>query len=167
MNLRKAILPTAMAFFVYIIFSGSLSIYDLVTGVIVAFVAGLLFSELLISDTSKSLNILRLGYLLIYSIYYLFVAEVKSHLNVAKIILDPKLPINPAIVRVPYAVSTDYSIVGVANSITNTPGTVVVDLSKEKRLFYVHWINAKYTDPEKCREEISKTFEKFLGKVFD
>jgi len=167
MNLKGALLPALLVFVVYIAFSGSVALYDIITGLIVAVLAGLLFSELLVKAPRKSLEIKRLGYLLVYIAYFFLVAEVKAHLDVIKRILNPKLPINPGIVRVPYRVASDYSIVGVATSITNTPGTVVVDLSKEKGCFYVHWINVRATEPEKCREMISKNFERFLGKVFD
>jgi len=166
MNLKKAILPILMAFVVYIIFSGSATIYDLTTGVIIAVIAGLLFSEILVTKTSKSLSLIRLGYLIKYAVYYFFVAEVLAHWDVIKRILDPKMPINPGIVRVPYEVSTDYAVVGVAGSIINTPGTVVIDLNEEKKLYYVHWIDVATQEPAKCRNAICESFEKYLIKVF-
>jgi multicomponent Na+:H+ antiporter subunit E len=166
MNVKRAILPILMAFAVYIIFSGSVSVYDIVTGIIIAVVAGLLFSEILIAKASKSLNLIRFGYLVKYAFYYFFVAEVLAHLDVIKRILNPKMPINPGIVRVPYEVSTDYAVVGVANSIINTPGTVVIDLDEEKKLYYVHWIDVATQEPAKCRSAICESFEKYLTKVF-
>lgn len=166
MKVRKAILPILMAFVVYIIFSGSISGYDIVTGVIISVVAGLLFSEILITKASKSLDPIRFGYLVKYAFYYFFVAEVSAHLDVIKRILNPKMPINPGIVRVPYEVTTDYAVVGVANSIINTPGTVVIDLDEEKKLYYVHWIDVTTQEPAKCRSAICESFERYLAKVF-
>jgi multicomponent Na+:H+ antiporter subunit E len=166
MNLKRAILPILMAFVVYVIFSGSVSIYDIITGIVISVVAGLLFSELLVTSVSKSLNLKRLGYLIKYAFYYFFVAEYLAHKDVIKRILNPKMPINPGIVRVPYEVSTDYAVVGVANSIINTPGTVVIDLDEEKKLFYVHWIDVTTQEPKECRKAICESFEKYLTKVF-
>jgi multicomponent Na+:H+ antiporter subunit E len=166
MNLKRAVLPILMAFVVYIIFSGSVSIYDIITGIIISAVAGLLFSELLVKTVSKSLSLKRLGYLVKYAFYYFFVAEYLAHKDVIKRILNPKMPINPGIVRVPYEVSTDYAVVGVANSIINTPGTVVIDLDEEKKLFYVHWIDVTTQEPKECRKAICESFEKYLTKVF-
>ncbi|MDQ1281433.1 MAG: multicomponent Na+:H+ antiporter subunit [Thermoproteota archaeon] len=167
MNLKKSIVPIFLAFVVYVVFSGSLSIYDISTGIVVAIVAGLLFSEILVKNVSKSLSLMRLGHLIRYAFYYFFVAEVQAHLDVIKRILNPKMPINPGIVRVPYEVSSDYAIVGVAGSIINTPGTVVIDIDEEKKLYYVHWIDVSTQEPGKCRQAICESFEKYLTKVFD
>jgi multicomponent Na+:H+ antiporter subunit E len=166
MNLKNAILPILVAFVVYIIFSGSVSIYDLMTGVVISVATGLLFSEILVTKASKSLNVIRLGHLIRYAFYYFFVAEVQAHLDVIKRILNPKMPINPGIVRVPYEVSTDYAVVGVAGSIINTPGTVVIDLDQERKLYYVHWIDVTTLEPAKCRSAICESFEKYLTRVF-
>jgi multicomponent Na+:H+ antiporter subunit E len=166
MKLKNAIVPILMAFVVYIIFSGSFSIYDLITGMAIAVVAGVLFSEILVTNASKSVNLIRLGYLIKYAFYYFFVAEVLAHWDVIKRILNPKMPINPGIVRVPYEVSGDYAVASVAGSIINTPGTVVIDLNEEKKLYYVHWIDVATQEPAKCRSAICESFEKYLSKVF-
>lgn len=166
MKLKNAIVPILMAFVVYIIFSGSFSIYDLITGMAIAVVAGVLFSEILVTNASKSVNLIRLGYLIKYAFYYFFVAEVLAHWDVIKRILNPRMPINPGIVRVPYEVSGDYAVASVAGSIINTPGTVVIDLNEEKKLYYVHWIDVATQEPAKCRSAICESFEKYLSKVF-
>jgi multicomponent Na+:H+ antiporter subunit E len=166
MNLKNAVLPILMAFIVYIIFSGSVSLYDIITGIIISIVAGVLFSELLVTNVSKSLDPARLSQLVRYAFYYFFVAEYQAHKDVIKRILNPKMPINPGIVRVPYEVTGDYAIVGVAGSIINTPGTVVIDLDEDKKLYYVHWIDVTTLEPQKCRGAICESFEKYLSKVF-
>lgn len=61
---------------------------------------------------------------------------VKSAWDVTKIIVDPRLPISPALIRVP---TTQVSAVGrvvYANSITLTPGTVTIVAGR--REFLVH-----------------------------
>ena len=166
MNLKNALLPILIAFVVYIIFSGSVSYYDILTGIVISVVAGILFSEVLVSNAGKSLNPVRLAYLIKYAFYYFFVAEVLAHKDVIKRILDPKMPINPGIVRTPYEVSGDYTVASVAGSIINTPGTVVIDLDEDKRIYYVHWIDVTSQEPAKCRAAICESFEKYLSKVF-
>ncbi len=167
-RLLKALGPGLLAFISYIVFSGSVSLYDIVTGVAVAVLAGIITANLLVYDYRKLYNPLRLFWLLAYAAYYLTVAEIKAHVDVARRILHPKLPVNPAIVRVPFEVDSDYSIVTIANSITNTPGTVTVDLNTGKKVLYVHWIDAsKGLAPEVTRESISRTFEFFAKKIFE
>ncbi|MEM4432987.1 MAG: Na+/H+ antiporter subunit E [Desulfurococcaceae archaeon] len=166
-RLKSAIPLTILLFIIYIVFSGSLSTYDIVTGIVVSITVSIIFSTFVISNPSKILNFKRWLYLLEYALYYFFVAEVKCHLDVMYRILHPKLPVKPGIVAVPYNVSTDYAITAVANSITNTPGTVVVDIDTSKKTYYVHWIYVKTTKPDKAREEISSIFEKYAMKIFD
>ncbi len=163
----RAIPIAILVFIVYIIYTGSATIYDIVTGIIAAVLAGLLMANITVEKPQKALNPVRWLWGIAYAAYYFFVAEVKAHLDVTKRILSPSMPINPGIVRVPYRVETDYAITAVANSITNTPGTVVVDIDPRKGLFYVHWIDVKTLDPEECRKNISESFERFAKKVFD
>ncbi len=162
----KAIGPAVLAFAVYIIYTGSAHIYDIVTGAVVAAVVGALTANLTIANPSKLIDLRRYLWLVAYALHYFFIDEVKAHLDVMYRILHPSMPIKPGIVRVKYDVQTDYAVTAVANSITNTPGTVVVDIDPEKNLYYVHWINVKGVEPE-VTKEICKGFEYFASKVFD
>ena len=54
-----------------------------------------------------------------------------ANVQVVKLVLDPRLPIDPVIVRVPTRYATDLARTALANSITLTPGTVTVDVEGE------------------------------------
>ena len=54
---------------------------------------------------------------------------VKSNIDVARRIVDPKLPIRPKLMKVRTSQRTELGQVIYANSITLTPGTVSIDLS--------------------------------------
>ncbi len=163
----RSLVPALLAFATYIVFSGSISPYDIVTGVVVAAAVGLIVANIAVREPWKALDPRRLGWGIAYIIVYFLYSEVRAHLDVMKRILSPSMPINPGIVRVPYRVHTDYAMTSIANSITNTPGTVVVDVDTEAKDFYVHWIDVKATEPEACRKEIMELFEKFSRRVFD
>lgn len=64
-----------------------------------------------------------------------------SGLNVARIILDPKLPISPTVDLVELNQVTDIGKSTFANSITLTPGTVAIEIKKDFVL--VHSIETK------------------------
>ncbi|MFA4640101.1 Na+/H+ antiporter subunit E [Pyrococcus kukulkanii] len=147
----------------YLIFTGSAKPYDLVTGVLVALVISVLTSKYLVERPGKALNPLRWLWALIYFLWYMIVAEVKAHIDVIVRIFTGN--VKPAIIKVPVNLSSDYSKMLVANSITNTPGTVVVDVDGE--YLYVNWIYATTDRPEEARERISKEFEKFASKIFE
>ena len=68
---------------------------------------------------------------LVVYIPWLLWAIIKANIDVAKRILNPKLPIAPRIVRVSGTQKTDLCRVIFANSITLTPGTVSLDLDEE------------------------------------
>ena len=53
---------------------------------------------------------------------------VKAGWDVTKIILHPRLPISPCMIRVPTSQATDVGRVIYANSITLTPGTISMEL---------------------------------------
>lgn len=156
-----------LVFIVYIVFSGSISIFDLITGGIVSILVGIVFANITLSQPSKVFDVRRWIWTFLYAIYYFFVAEVKAHIDVIKRILHPQMPIKPGIVKIPINVETDYALTAVANSITNTPGTVVVDVDKDKKYFYVHWIDVRTIEMEKAYKEISYSFEKYAKKIFD
>lgn len=166
-RLGKALGVGLVVFIVYVIFSGSASPYDLITGALVAGATGFLTANLTVDKPIKFLQLQRLAWLLTYAVRYFFIDEVKAHVDVMRRILHPRMPINPGIVKVPYEVQSDYAILTIANSITNTPGTVVVDVDPEGKALYVHWIDVKVTEPDKVREEVSKVFEKFARRIFD
>jgi multicomponent Na+:H+ antiporter subunit E len=53
---------------------------------------------------------------------------VKSNIDVARRIIDPKLPIQPSLIKVPTTQRMELGQVVFANSITLTPGTVSINL---------------------------------------
>jgi len=69
---------------------------------------------------------------------WLVMEIVKSALKVSRVIIDPKLPICPRLVR---ARASQRSAVGIAthaNSITLTPGTITVEVNRREHVFLVH-----------------------------
>ncbi|MBI3067405.1 MAG: Na+/H+ antiporter subunit E [Betaproteobacteria bacterium] len=60
----------------------------------------------------------------------------KSAWDVSKIIVNPRLPISPMLVRVKTTQKTTVGVVTYANSITLTPGTISVEVSNEEILVH-------------------------------
>ncbi|MCX8208053.1 MAG: Na+/H+ antiporter subunit E [Sulfolobales archaeon] len=165
--MRKYVPVALLVLTAYIVFSGSVSPYDVVLGSLVAAGVSLITSKYVVRDASKAVSLRRFLHLVKYAFYYLTIAEFRAHRMVIGIILSKAMVVNPAIVRVPYRARNEYTIVACANSITNTPGTVVVDIDQEKSQYYVHWIYATGLDRETAYREILEEFEKRLAKVFE
>jgi multicomponent Na+:H+ antiporter subunit E len=90
---------------------------------------------------------------------WLFWEIVKSSLNVTKIILDPKLPINPRLVQYPTNLGSNPAIVLLGNSITLTPGTVTIEVSSRELVIHA-------LDDESSNELESRSMEQKIAEVF-
>ena len=77
-----------------------------------------------------------LGLKPIFYLPYILWEIIKANFDVAKIILHPKLPISPRMIRVEASQKTIVGQVIYANSITLTPGTITLDVRDGE--FIVH-----------------------------
>lgn len=67
---------------------------------------------------------------------WLFREIIKSAWDVSKIIVDPRLPISPTMIRVATSQKTTVGVVTYANSITLTPGTISMDVKQGEILVH-------------------------------
>jgi len=150
----------------WIALTGSLNLQELAVGAIVAaFVAVVSYEFLFQGGMREKFEPERWGYALAYVPAYIW-AELKAHASVIYLILHPRMPIKPGIVRVPTELRSDFGITGLANAITMTPGTLSVDVSEEGSSLYVHWIDVKAVEPEQTSRQIAWPFERFLRRIF-
>ncbi len=156
----------AMTYAFYVVFTGAISVFSLAIGALMSAVVSVVVKPLVIPGELRASDLARLAYLVAYYFYYMAVAEVRAHAKIAKTVLSRRMEISPAIVEVPYYVKTSYGMTLIAGSITNTPGTVVVQVDTERRLFFVHWLFATTFEPGKAREAISVDFERFARRIF-
>jgi len=99
------------------------------------FVSWLSIKLNIFSENSEHLkiNIRALGY-----VPWLLKEIVKSNLHVARIILDPRLPVQPQALWITASQKTDTALAIHANSITLTPGTISLEVEGKK--LHVHAI---------------------------
>jgi len=94
-----------------------------------------------------------LGYL------FLFMWElIKANIQMAGLVLSPRFKFKSAAVRYKTKVKTVPEMILLANSITLTPGTLVVDANLKKGELLVHVMSAD--DPEQICKNIEKSLEK-------
>lgn len=166
MKVGRYVIVFVFYFLFYLLMSGSVKPYDILVGGIASAVLAALTADILIKRSLNASDVLRFLYLVKYFFWYFVVAETKAHYDVIKRALSPSMPIRPGIVEVPYEVSTDYGVTLIAGSITNTPGTVTVEIDKDKKRLYVHWIDVKVTDPYEVRKHISEDFEDYARIIW-
>jgi len=68
---------------------------------------------------------------------------IRSSLQVARVVIDPRLPIAPKLFEVKCGPKTAVGIATYANSITLTPGTVTVGIDRERGVLNVHALTAE------------------------
>jgi len=110
------------------------------------------------------LNPLRWLWLLVYIPWFVYLC-VKANLDVAYRVIHPDVPIRPGIVKVHTNLKTSLAKAFLANSITLTPGTMVVDIVGSD--LYVHWIYVATDDPEAQTKSIVQAFEPLLKRIFE
>ncbi|MGX6444184.1 Na+/H+ antiporter subunit E [Neobacillus sp. K501] len=100
----------------------------------------------------------------VISLILLFLKElVLSNISVLKHVLKPKLDMRPGIFALETELTKDWEITILANLITLTPGTLVVDVSLDNKILYIHAMDV----PEKHEaiDSIKNSFEKAIMEV--
>lgn len=162
-KLQRFILNWIFMMLVWLMFTSTFFWQEVLIGAIVTMFISLMSISMFTCCTLKILSPVRIFWMLYYFLVFL-VALVKANFDVARRVLTPSLPINPGIVKFKTKLTTHYSKMVLANSITLTPGTLTVDVIDDT--FYIHWIDVTTTDPEKAFTEIAESFEKVLLKIF-
>jgi multicomponent Na+:H+ antiporter subunit E len=89
---------------------------------------------------------------------------VKANLNVMRYVFSPNIDIHPGIVEIKTQLQSPMGRLALANSITLTPGTLVVDMRGDS--LFIHWINVTATDPVAATREVAGRFEKYLKVIY-
>jgi multicomponent Na+:H+ antiporter subunit E len=125
------------SFVFYLALSGTVTdTFELATGAISATVVTVVLGRVSVTRPVRPGRALGLLGRVVLYVPYLLWEIAKSNLHIAYIVLHPKLPIDPEVVEFDAAVWTPLSTTTLANSITLTPGTLTVDVSR--RQFTVH-----------------------------
>jgi len=142
----------------------SLSLDNIIVGVIAALITSLLFGNHFVKGVGKFAELPRYGWLLLYIFIFLWEC-IKANFDVAYRVLHPALPIKPGIVKVKLGIKSDIAKTMLANSITMTPGTIAMDVKDD--IMYVHWIYVSSDDPEVYAHKVAGRFEKYIKKIFE
>jgi multicomponent Na+:H+ antiporter subunit E len=162
-----AILTVFLCFFVYLLFTTASGAYiswsldELIAGIILATIIGLVSFKMLVKRDLRMANPLRWILALAYFLGPFLFSMAKANLDVAYRVITGK--IKPGIVKISPDLKTDLGITLFANSITLTPGTLSVDVDEETNELYVHWINVKKLHP--TSQQVAGSFEKWVRRI--
>ena len=132
-----------LLFALWILLSGRFDTFHLTLGVMCSLLIAWISYDLLFANIRVGDYLLVVRRFLAY-IPWLIYQIVMSNIHVAALALNPKLPIDPQIIRFTVKLETDISWVTLANSITLTPGTITMDIMNGE--FYVHALSKKVAE---------------------
>ena len=148
---------------IWLIANGTLAPDTVIAGAVISAVIALLFAAF-----SQVYSVIRWSPKVIFHYFmYLgvfFIEVVKANLNVMRLVFSPHIDIRPGIVEIKTGLKSPIGRLALANSITLTPGTLVVDIIDDS--LFIHWINVSSTDPVAATREIASRFEKHLKVIY-
>ncbi|PLT34017.1 Na+/H+ antiporter subunit E [Bacillus sp. V5-8f] len=131
-----------------------------------SFLVGYFFGLLIVFGFRRffSSRFYMLRIIAVFSLLYIFLRElVLSNISVLKVVLKPNLDMRPGIFALETELTKDWEITILANLITLTPGTLVVDISPDNKILYIHAMDI--SDVGQAVQDIKGTFEKAIMEV--
>jgi multicomponent Na+:H+ antiporter subunit E len=120
------IITFVILFCFWVLLSGHLDFFHILTGVLCSLFVAYVSHDLLIGKDANARRGFGRSLRFLSYLPWLFLQIFKSSLDVAYRTLHPKAPIEPDIIKVKSGLKTELGIVIFANSITLTPGTVSI-----------------------------------------
>lgn len=162
--IQRFLVATAVLFLTWLLLVGKWDMAENGVGLAVAIITVLIsWKNFELLDGVK-LQLATPFYIVHYLIIFM-IALVRSNIDVALRVLSPRLPINPAIVKVTTQLQSPIGKLILANSITLTPGTLTVDVMEDT--LQIHWIDSTPgTDVVHATQAISDAFERDLRRIF-
>ncbi len=88
-----------------------------------------------------------------------------ANLRVARDVLRPgPMQMKPRVVAVPMDVRGDVPLLLLGDMVSLTPGTLLMDISDDRKTMFLHFINAP--DEEQVKDEVKQGFERQVIELF-
>ena len=101
---------------------------------------------------------------IIWLLIVFFIELFKSNLRVAKDVLTPRLTFYSAFLKIPLNLKENFQKVFYANLITLTPGTLTIDISRDRNFILIHVMNV--SDPAQLKKDLANSFERLVDQAF-
>ncbi|RRA96314.1 Na+/H+ antiporter subunit E [Paenimyroides viscosum] len=145
--------------FVWVALTGQLDYSNFVFGYTMGFFILWMVNRSVKANTEYFYRVPKIFAFIILFFYDLL----KANYEVTKDVITPNYNMKPGIVKYQMEAKTDFEITMLANMIALTPGTVVIDLSKDKRSMYIHVMYL--ANKEEFIRRLSNRIEKKLLEI--
>ncbi|MBU2102308.1 MAG: Na+/H+ antiporter subunit E [Candidatus Omnitrophota bacterium] len=164
--MKSRIVLFIFGYVIWMLLGWSLDFANAVVGIFVAGLVAMLTGDMFSRRPHHFSHLSRYLWFAYYVPLFLWEC-LKANIDVALRVSNPRLPINPGIVKVKTTLKSDTALTFLANSITLTPGTFCVDINPKESILYIHWLHVKSQDQQKATQLIVDKFEKVLKKIFE
>lgn len=159
-SIRNFISLFLLSYLLWLLLTASFHPQELAAGFLVSLAAAILSLRHFPILNGLQLRLSSLQAIPAYLLNFLW-ALLRANLDMARRVLSPVIPLQPAMVTVKTSLQSDLGKLVLANSITLTPGTLSVDVEGDE--IRVHWIDCPAgTSVQSATSEIAASFEKHL-----
>lgn len=155
---KSMLLNNLLLTIIWVLATGTLTEENFIFGFLISF--GILYIITINSQDRKYFTILPK---LVSFFFFMFWEIVKANLVTVKESLYAKSKLKPAIIKIPLMVETDIEISLLATLVSVTPGTLVMDISDDKKVMYLHVMHLE--SKEDFVDEVKNKFEKRLLEI--
>ena len=141
----KTYIGSTLALFVFwLLITWTFHYQSVIGGLVVCILVVAFCRDIMIFGEERPRVTLLNFFRLIKYIASLIISMIEANIDVAKIVLSPKMPISPTFIEFKTNLKYDLTKVVFANSITLTPGTLTVEL--EDDVYLVHGLTRKHAE---------------------
>lgn len=144
--------------FLWVFMNGDFTVGTFITGYIIGLVAVYILRNFL----PGRFYIKRL-YWMIRLVIIFIIELVKANIDVVRIVMSPKIDIHPGFYAYPNDLEEEWEVALLSTLITLTPGTVVVAISEDYSIIYIHGLDMDDADAEIAN--IKTSFENVIKEV--
>ncbi|PSL07199.1 Na+/H+ antiporter subunit E [Cecembia rubra] len=151
--IKALLLANILLATIWVLATGTLTQENFVFGFLISF--GILW--IISPDRRKNNYFTIVPKLISFSVFVLY-QIIKSNIQTLIESLYSKSKLSPAILKVPLSVKTDGEITFFSHLLNITPGTLVIDISDDKKALFVHVVHCD--DKEAYVKQLKEVFEK-------
>ncbi len=142
----------------WLLLSGHYDLFHIGIGILCCSLVSLFSTDLLFSSAKITTHHISIGRFILY-IPWLIYQIILANILVAKLVLSPKLKIEPQVFSFKTKLKSDLAQTTYGNSITLTPGTITIDIIDDE--FYVHALAGNFAD-----DLLTGEMEKRISNIF-
>ncbi|MCX5657581.1 MAG: Na+/H+ antiporter subunit E [Candidatus Omnitrophica bacterium] len=164
--MKSKIVLFIVGFIVWMLLNWPPDIQHAFVGVFAAALVAFFMGNIFTHRPHNFLHIKRYMWFLCYIPAFLWEC-LKANIDIVFRLINPKLPINPGIIKVKTTLKSDTALTFLANLISLAPGTLCVDVNSGEGILYIHCL---YLKPEGINEmtmPMVTKFEKILKRIFE